>query len=50
MLGQWQDESLRRLAEPLLAAVARDDRALVLARYADVVTRRADACAWRRSL
>lgn len=43
VMGQWQDESLRRRAEALLAAVARDDRALVLARYADVVTRRGDA-------
>jgi putative heme-binding domain-containing protein len=42
VLGQLQDESLRRRVQPILAAATPADRAEVLARYADVVTRRGD--------
>ena len=43
VLGQLQDESLRRRVQPILAAVIPADRAEVLARYADVASRRGDA-------
>jgi putative heme-binding domain-containing protein len=40
VLGQLKDESLRRRVQPILAAARPADRAEVLARYADVATRR----------
>jgi putative heme-binding domain-containing protein len=42
VLGQLQDGSLRRRVLPMLAAARPADRAEVLARYADVATRRGD--------
>jgi putative heme-binding domain-containing protein len=43
ILGELQDESLRRRVEPLLAAIVPADRAQVLARYADAANRRGDS-------
>jgi putative heme-binding domain-containing protein len=43
VLGQLHDESVRRRVEPILATVAPANRADVLARYADVASRRGDA-------
>jgi putative membrane-bound dehydrogenase-like protein len=42
-LSEVRDESLRRRIEPILDSIASADRQEILARYADVVSRRGDA-------
>jgi putative heme-binding domain-containing protein len=42
-LRDVRDESLRRRIEPILDSITPDDRQKILARYADVVSRRGDA-------
>jgi putative heme-binding domain-containing protein len=42
VLGQLHDEPMRRRVQPILAAATPADRTEVLARYADVATRRGD--------
>jgi putative heme-binding domain-containing protein len=43
VLGQLKDQSLRDRVQPILAEVTPADRAAVVARFADVATRRGDA-------